>query len=223
MNIQERLARIQEQQSLPDAPLRWEEKFIINSGETPWWVIDDPEEHDRAYHRQFSRMWYKLHPDASARTHKRNRIRYPGVAAREQREWSKEHPGAHAEAMSRFKENHPRYFAEKARSYREEHPEPVAESRNRYYKTPKGRAMFARRNAKRRERSTDPALYGARVELLHALNESCARCHTPYAITHQIDHTIPLYVGGTDEWSNLQPLCILCHRKKTAEDRKRYG
>ena len=34
----------------------------------------------------------------------------------------------------------------------------------------------------------------------------------------QVDHIIPLQAGGTDEFSNLQGLCLECHRDKTAKD-----
>lgn len=36
----------------------------------------------------------------------------------------------------------------------------------------------------------------------------------------QIDHTIPLELGGADEDHNLAPLCVSCHRRKTALDVK---
>lgn len=35
------------------------------------------------------------------------------------------------------------------------------------------------------------------------------------------DHTIPRWEGGKDELSNLQTLCLPCHKKKTAEEADR--
>ncbi len=87
-----------------------------------------------------------------------------------------------------------------------------------YRKTPKGKTAYARMCAKRRELTTDPEAYAARVELLHTMHEPCTKCKTSYLISHQIDHIIALCLGGTDEWSNLQPLCVKCHRKKSGED-----
>lgn len=91
-----------------------------------------------------------------------------------------------------------------------------------YYQSPKGKAAIARLLAKRRERSTSPELYAARVELLHIAREPCAKCGVPYRISHQIDHIIPLCLGGTDNWDNLWPLCAQCHREKTGRDLHEY-
>lgn len=111
-------------------------------------------------------------------------------------------------------------YLEAQRSYRAtpEGRAALSQSRARYYSSPEGRASFALAGAKRRERSTDPESYAARVELLHIMEEPCACCQTSYKITHQVDHIIALCLGGTDDWKNLQPLCILCHREKTRED-----
>ena len=35
----------------------------------------------------------------------------------------------------------------------------------------------------------------------------------------QLDHTIPLEKGGSNQWSNLVGLCTDCHADKTARDR----
>ena len=35
------------------------------------------------------------------------------------------------------------------------------------------------------------------------------------------DHVIPLTQGGRDDESNLQGICVDCHRSKTAEESKR--
>ena len=92
---------------------------------------------------------------------------------------------------------------------------------SRFYSTPKGKVSRAKMVSKRRERSTDPESYAARVELLHTLQESCTSCQAPYRITHQIDHILALCLGGTDQWENLQPLCLTCHRRKTTEDNRK--
>jgi len=96
-----------------------------------------------------------------------------------------------------------------------------------YYNSPGGKAAIAKMLARRRERSTSPESYAARVELLHTLHEPCANCGTPYKISHQIDHIVALCLGGNDDWDNLQPLCLECHRDKTGEDlhefRERIG
>lgn len=189
MSIQERVAEIK---ILLDAsPIT--EKFIIHPGETSWWHIIDPVERNRAYVRQWQRMWRKLHPGRKNEVQKRYNERHPGHHAEAMRKWNGSHPGCSAEAYKK------------------------------YYETPKGKASYARMTANRRERSTDPELYAARVELLHIMRESCNICGTLYKVTHQIDHILALCLGGSDVWSNYQPLCILCHKKKTEEDMRKLA
>lgn len=84
--------------------------------------------------------------------------------------------------------------------------------------TPKGKAHTARACARRRDLSTNPQSFAARVELLHIMQEPCTACEAPYMATHQVDHIVALCLSGTDDWENLQPLCIKCHRKKTVVD-----
>jgi 5-methylcytosine-specific restriction enzyme A len=38
-----------------------------------------------------------------------------------------------------------------------------------------------------------------------------------------VDHIIPKRRGGTDDWSNLQALCHVCHSRKTARADGRWG
>lgn len=87
-----------------------------------------------------------------------------------------------------------------------------------YCKTPKGKAAFAKKQIRRRGYLASPELFAARIERLHTLHEPCTECGSMYEVTHQIDHIVALCLGGGNEWSNLQPLCILCHRKKSVND-----
>ena len=44
----------------------------------------------------------------------------------------------------------------------------------------------------------------------------CAHCGRLDRLT--TDHIIPRHKGGTDDWANLQSLCVECHKIKTAQE-----
>lgn len=58
-----------------------------------------------------------------------------------------------------------------------------------------------------------------RVALAH--NYTCANCPRIWQ-SHRdhIDHRIPREQGGSNDESNLQPLCFECHKAKTADEAK---
>ena len=88
---------------------------------------------------------------------------------------------------------------------------------HRWLRTPIGRANSAKSGSSRRWRSTNPQFYARRIRQLHQLKESCNICGCAYKETHEIDHIIPLFRGGTDDWDNLQPICYECHKNKTSK------
>ena len=47
----------------------------------------------------------------------------------------------------------------------------------------------------------------------------CGMCKTTLDETYEVDHSLALYKGGTNESSNLVALCPNCHRKKTVDER----
>lgn len=49
-----------------------------------------------------------------------------------------------------------------------------------------------------------------------ALCRSCSAIHPAGGI--EIDHVLPVIDGGCDSVDNVQPLCIACHRDKTARE-----
>lgn len=59
--------------------------------------------------------------------------------------------------------------------------------------------------------------------VLDAYLGQCAEpaCAVPLTLaTAEIDHIIPLFQGGREEFANYQPLCVACHKVKTAHDAK---
>ena len=59
-----------------------------------------------------------------------------------------------------------------------------------------------------------------RLRILAHHNHQCAYPGCTMSQALEIDHVLPLEIGGSDEDHNLQPLCGYHHRKKTAQDIK---
>ena len=48
---------------------------------------------------------------------------------------------------------------------------------------------------------------------------TCQSCSRMVSENYEVDHRVPLCLGGTNERGNLQLLCPECHRTKTARER----
>ena len=48
----------------------------------------------------------------------------------------------------------------------------------------------------------------------------CVPCNKAGRVTPstQVDHVKPKYLGGTEDWANLQSICEDCHKLKTAQE-----
>jgi hypothetical protein len=53
-----------------------------------------------------------------------------------------------------------------------------------------------------------------RLKLIESFHNKCAMCHLD-SNKFEIDHIIPLCSGGSNEVTNLQPLCPNCHKEKS--------
>ena len=62
------------------------------------------------------------------------------------------------------------------------------------------------------ERGYDAKWRRVRAQFLRKHPE-CGVCGAEATV---VDHVLPLSQGGTNEWANLQPLCVRCHNRKTA-------
>jgi 5-methylcytosine-specific restriction protein A len=51
-------------------------------------------------------------------------------------------------------------------------------------------------------------------------NPLCTACDSEGRVSpaEEVDHRTPLWAGGSDEWHNLQGLCIDHHKAKTARE-----
>lgn len=85
------------------------------------------------------------------------------------------------------------------RNYCKNHPENIAHYKSRRYAVEKG----AKGNHTKAEWD----------ELKERFNHRCAICGEKKPLT--VDHIIPLSKGGSDDISNIQPLCRNCNSKKS--------
>ena len=63
--------------------------------------------------------------------------------------------------------------------------------------------------------------------LMKEQRQSCTTCGTPVSTGDysncDVDHIIPLIHGGTNDFSNLQIVCVPCHRKKSSLECRRVS
>lgn len=65
----------------------------------------------------------------------------------------------------------------------------------------------------------EPITAQTRYTVLKAFGFRCARCQVSASDQElDIDHIVPVCVGGTNARANLQPLCEPCHVSKSRED-----
>lgn len=65
-----------------------------------------------------------------------------------------------------------------------------------------------------------------RIDVLHANSGQCHHCHqtiNPAREEFEVEHVVPLALGGTDDVSNLKPIHLHCHREKTRSDVKKIA
>ena len=70
------------------------------------------------------------------------------------------------------------------------------------------------------ERKRGYAAVKQRKRIMEAHNWLCQACKANglIRIAKEVDHTIPLEDGGSDDDSNQRPLCLECHKAKTAAE-----
>lgn len=61
------------------------------------------------------------------------------------------------------------------------------------------------------------------ARLLKLQKHRCAYCRCSIRKSRHIDHIVPLKLGGSNDWTNLQALCPTCNLKKGAKDPTQYA
>lgn len=72
----------------------------------------------------------------------------------------------------------------------------------------------------RHERGYGTAWEKLRRAVMERDDYLCQSCHRSGRVTaaKQVDHVVPKAQGGTDAESNLEAICVSCHKAKTARE-----
>lgn len=84
------------------------------------------------------------------------------------------------------------------------------------------RSHITRALQQQRWRFLHPDLVRRSRYLIHTLQKPCSICGETDKAILECDHILARCLGGTDELSNLQVLCIKHHKEKTMKDVQKY-
>lgn len=116
------------------------------------------------------------------------------------------------QTQARYEKNRDRILAYH-REYAQQHPEKVRARKVRWYQSnpDKWKASVHRRRA--RKRAGGSFTHGEWRALCEHYGNRCLCCgRSDVALT--VDHIVPLSLGGRNDTSNLQPLCLICNLRK---------
>jgi 5-methylcytosine-specific restriction endonuclease McrA len=157
----------------------------------------DPEAHECQLERQ--RKWHREHwadPEFRAKENARHRERWRTSKRRRKKK---------LESSRRWAESNREYFNTRHREY----------VKDRYHNDPEFKAgirnYFARRRALKR--SSDGSFTTVQWEMLCDLCDNrCLACGGMVKL--EVDHIVPISASGSNDLTNLQPLCRSCNASK---------
>lgn len=110
------------------------------------------------------------------------------------------------------------------KAYAERNKERINERQRDFYT--RNKELFYTHNRKRKARLVSVGGAHTRddiARLLKLQKHRCAYCRCSIRKSRHIDHIVPLKLGGSNDWTNLQALCPPCNLKKGAKDPTQYA
>lgn len=136
-----------------------------------------------------------------------------------------------------YRENNPEKVKEKERQYREENKELLNQKWRRWYRTEAGQKSQERRESRRKALKNNTVTdLTSRDGILNRDGYICQRCKRKtrpdfknynHPLYPNVDHIVPLSLGGTDTADNKQCLCHKCnvekHNTGTGDQLRMFG
>lgn len=101
------------------------------------------------------------------------------------------------------------------RKWRMDNPEKMQAARNAWESNNPDKKRVHRENRRARERDAGGRMSADIVSVLMEKQKcQCVVCKKDIAKKYEIDHVVPLILGGSNDDDNLQLLCVTCNRSK---------
>ncbi len=172
--------------------------------------------------------WCKVCISARVRENRRKRLEQYA-----QYEKSRANLPHRVEARRKYQEEHKEQVSEYKKRWAAENKDRVSDSRHKHYERNRKEVIArskkwaesnpekvrqAKTNNLRKRRAARHASHGSFTaqefeELCESYGNKCLACGDTEAVL-EADHIVPLTRGGSDDISNIQPLCGSCNRKK---------
>jgi len=174
------------------------------------WGFESP---CRECNREYNRQWKQKNREKVKEQKKKYNKKYPEKLAERAARWKQKNPDKVKEQRKRYHEKYPEKRHENSKQWRFKNPEKLKEQ--------KARGNFTRRARKRN-------VYYENVDPLMVLDRDKWKCRgcgikTPQILrgtwednAPEVDHIIPLALGGSHVANNLQCLCRKCNQEKGA-------
>jgi len=144
------------------------------------------------------RDWYKKNRRAKTQYAKKYRELNPEKVAAATKDWAKRNPDKMRAIDRRKYEKHKSKMLQNMRVWRSKNPDKVA--------------VIKERRRARESGAAGDFTAEAWIQLKQRARYQCLCCRKKKKLT--IDHVVPLSKGGTNDISNIQPLCRSCNSKK---------
>lgn len=164
--------------------------------------------------RSYGRLWRAANPDAYADAIRQSKAKNPEKYRAHVQAWEQAHPEKVREAKQRYVDTHP-YGEERREYFRKRYQQNGAQMRAQHRQYQKShRAASALKTRRYRARKGHKRIHG--WPALRAWFGNCCLC-CGAARRIEADHVVPLSKGGSDDISNIQPLCRSCNAGKATQ------
>lgn len=161
--------------------------------------------------------YVEAHRDVVRARAKAWRLANPERAKEKKAEWAKANPERRRAHMAKHR-NSPQGKAGQARYIANRDPARRQAVSSRYYQKHRDRYATYRRTRRARVRGAEGSHTAEDIQTIGAAQRwRCAVCAIGIKSDYEVDHVVPLALGGSDDKGNLQLLCMRCNRSKGAK------
>lgn len=167
------------------------------------------------YHKERSRRWREENPDKIAQQRERASIRRASLSSQKPKRIKTCPKELDRRRYIRDKEKR----LAQGKEYYERNKDRIKIYKAKWHAENQEKVRASRWRRKSLKKQADGWFTGKDIErLFQAQKGKCIECKICIKGGYDIDHIMPLYLGGSNYPSNLQLLCSKCNRKKSYKD-----